>query len=128
VVVVPEEDGRAQRNVPKLTYTTVADAHSGYYQIPLDEENRKLTTFITPWGRFRYLRTPMGHCAAQDAFTKRFDDAITDIPRKLKCVDDTLLYDQNVAEAFWHTYEFLETCAERELLSGQTNFDSASEV
>jgi len=50
----------------------------------------------------------MGHCAAQDAFTKCFDDTIIDIPRKLKCVDDTLLYDHNVAEAFWHTYKFLE--------------------
>ncbi|KAK3885184.1 hypothetical protein Pcinc_010576 [Petrolisthes cinctipes] len=25
--------------------------YSGYHQIPLDYESRKLTTFITPWGR-----------------------------------------------------------------------------
>ena len=53
----------------------------------------------------------MGHCAAQDAFTKRFDDVIGNIQRKLKCVDDTLLYDTSVAGAFWHCYDLLETCA-----------------
>uniref|UniRef100_A0A0P4VNI8 Reverse transcriptase n=1 Tax=Scylla olivacea TaxID=85551 RepID=A0A0P4VNI8_SCYOL len=97
-------------SVPKHTFKTVADAYSGYHQIPLDSESRKLTTFITPWGRFRYRRTPMGHCAAQDAFTKRLDDIMSDVPRKIKCVDDTLLHDESVAEAFWHTYGFLQKC------------------
>ena len=97
--------------VPAHSFKTTADAHWGYHQVELDQESRRLTTFITPWGRYRYRRTPMGHCAAGDAYTKRFDDAIQDIPRKLKCIDDTLLYDTCVEEAFWHTYEFLETCA-----------------
>jgi len=54
----------------------------------------------------------MGHCAAQDAFTKRLDDIISTVPRKMKCVDDTLLYDGSIAEAFWHTYDFLLKCME----------------
>ena len=137
MVVVPKKDGRARRTVdfqrvnracrrethhtrtpfdmissiPKHTFKTVVDAYSGYHQIQLDEESKKLTTFITPWGRYRYCRTPMGHCAAQDAFTKRFDDVINAIPRKIKCVDDTLLHDNNVESAFWHCYDMLETCA-----------------
>ncbi|XP_045111712.1 uncharacterized protein LOC123504872 [Portunus trituberculatus] len=53
----------------------------------------------------------MGPCTAGDAYTKRFDDAIIDLPRKYKCIDDTLLYDTGVEEAFWHVYEFLEVCA-----------------
>ena len=36
------------------------DATHGYFQIPLDEEASKLTTFILPSGRFCYLRAPMG--------------------------------------------------------------------
>ncbi|XP_045122674.1 uncharacterized protein LOC123511117 [Portunus trituberculatus] len=62
-------------------------------------------------GWYQYCRTPMGHCAAGDAYTKRFDDAIIDLPRKHKCVDDTLLYDTGVEGAFWHVYDFLEVCA-----------------
>ncbi|KAG0711505.1 Retrovirus-related Pol polyprotein from transposon gypsy [Chionoecetes opilio] len=53
----------------------------------------------------------MGHCSASDAYTKRFDDSVQDILRKYKCVDNTLLYDTCVEDAFWHTYEFLDTCA-----------------
>ncbi|XP_063876921.1 uncharacterized protein K02A2.6-like [Scylla paramamosain] len=98
-------------SVPKHCFKTVADAYCGYHQVRLDEESRSLTTFITPWGRFRYLRTPMGHCSAGDAYTKRFDDAIQGIVRKHKCIDDILLYDSNIEDAFWHTYEFLATCA-----------------
>ena len=100
-------------DVPPRSFKTVVDAHWGFHQVELDEESRKLTTFITPWGRYQYCRTPMGHCSASDAYTKRFDDAVCDFPRKHKCVDDTLLYDEGVEEAFWHTYAFLELCAER---------------
>ena len=97
--------------IPVHSYKSVADAHWGFHQVELDEESRRLTTFITPWGRYQYCRTPMGHCAAGDAYTKRFDDAIIDLPRKYKCIDDTLLYDTGVEEAFWHVYDFLEVCA-----------------
>ena len=38
---------------------------------------------------------------------------IEHIQRKLKCVDDILLYDHNIESTFWHTYEFLETCAKK---------------
>ena len=52
----------------------------------------------------------MGHCSARDAYTKRFDDIIIDVPRKFKCVDDVLLYDDSVEGAFWHTFDFLQLC------------------
>ena len=99
--------------VPLHSFKTVADAYWGFHQVELDEESRRLTTFITPWGRYQYRRTPMGHCSASDAYTRRFDDAIQDVPRKYKCVDDTLLYDSSIEEAFWHTYDFLVTCAKK---------------
>ena len=53
----------------------------------------------------------MGHWSASGAYTNRFDDAIQDVSRRYKCVDDTFLYDSSIEEAFWHTFEFLETCA-----------------
>ncbi|XP_066965683.1 uncharacterized protein [Macrobrachium rosenbergii] len=37
-------------NVPPHTFKTVTDAYSGFHQVELDEESRRLTTFITPWG------------------------------------------------------------------------------
>ena len=100
-------------DVPPHAFKTVVDAHWGFHQVELDEASRPLTTFITPWGRYQYCRTPMGHCSATDAYTKRFDDAIAGFPRKHKCVDDTLLYDGDIETAFWHTYDFLALCADK---------------
>ena len=97
--------------VPRHTYKSTADAKAGFHQGELDEESSRVTTFITKWGRYRYLRTPMGHCSSSDAFTRRFDNAISAIPRKMKCVDDVLLYDDSIEAAFWHVYSFLETCS-----------------
>ena len=100
-------------DVSPHSFKTVPDAHWGFRQVELEEESRHLTTFITPWGRYQYCRTPMGHCSATDAYTKRVDDAVADFPRKHKCVDDTLHYDSSIEAAFWHTYDFLELCAKK---------------
>ena len=70
---------------------------------------------ITPWGRLPYLRTPMSHCLAQDGFTKRLDNIVADVFMKLKCVDNTFLYDKSIADAFWHTYQFLSTCTKNRI-------------
>ncbi len=43
-----------------FTYATALDLSMGYYHIPLDEESSKLCTTILPWGKYRYLRLPMG--------------------------------------------------------------------
>ena len=136
MVVLPKRDGKPRRTVdyqklnssclkeihhkptpfnlvssiPKHTYKTVADTHNGFHQSELDKASSKLTTFVTPWGRYRYLRTPMGLCSSTDAYTKKIDDAIETIERKLKCMDDVLLYDHNIENAFWHLAIFGNLC------------------
>ena len=43
--------------LPELTNVKVfskADLKDGFLQIQLDEESSKLTTFLTPWGWYRY--------------------------------------------------------------------------
>lgn len=52
----------------------------------------------------------MGHRSVSDAYTRRFDDAIQDVPWKYKCIDDTLLYDTSVEKAFWYASDFHLTC------------------
>ncbi len=51
----------------------VMDAKTGYWQILLDKESQELTTFITPWGRYKFLRNPMGLASAQDEYCRRED-------------------------------------------------------
>ena len=52
------------------------DVFKGYHQVELDPESRKLTTFHTPFGRYRYVRLAMGFSSAGDVFTTRYGDAV----------------------------------------------------
>ena len=44
----------------KAKIFTVFDTLKGYHQCLLDEGSQSLTTFIAPFGRFKYLRAPFG--------------------------------------------------------------------
>ena len=63
VTTTPSKQARA---VPRNTYKTVTDAWNGYHSVPLRVEDRHLTTFITPWGRYRYCRNPQGFVQGGD--------------------------------------------------------------
>ena len=57
-----------------MKYFTTLDAKSGYWQIPLDKESQDLTTFMTPWARYKYLRSPMGFIATGDDYGCKTDE------------------------------------------------------
>ena len=98
------------------------DATDGYHSIPLDDESKPLTTFITEWGRFRYKRLPQGFMAAGDAYTARYDEIIKDIKRKVKCIDDSLLYDPNIENNFFSTYDYLVLCRDNGITLNKPKF------
>ena len=93
--------------VPPHTYRTTLDAWNGYHSVPIREEDRHVTTFITPWGRFRYRTTPQGFLAAQDAYNHRFDLITRDFIKKKRCVDDSILWGETIEEIFFSTCEYL---------------------
>ena len=76
--------------MPAGTWRTVADAWNGFHSVPLRTEDRPLTTFITPLGRYRYKRAPQGYASSGDGYNRRFDDVLCDFPRNKRCVDDAL--------------------------------------
>eukprot|EP00804_Cyclotella_cryptica_P013956 CCRYP_002458-RA/>CCRYP_002458-RA protein AED:0.31 eAED:0.57 QI:0/0/0/1/0/0/4/0/443 len=43
-----------------FTYATTLDLNMGYYTIRLDPDSSKICTLIFPWGKYSYLRLPMG--------------------------------------------------------------------
>ena len=52
------------------------DANSGFWQIELDPESSKLTTFITPYGRYRFNRLPFRISSAPEFFQKRMSEIL----------------------------------------------------
>ena len=77
------------RSVPQGKKKTVFDAWNGYHSVPLHPEDKHYTTFITPWGRYRYCTAPQGYIASGDGYTRRYDEITSLVPNKTKCVDDT---------------------------------------
>ena len=57
----------------KSKYKTLKDVTSGYWHVVLDLASSLLTTFNTPWGKFRWLRLPFRLKIASDVFQERLD-------------------------------------------------------
>ncbi len=97
---------------PDSKYFTIFDAKSGYFQCELDEESQLLTTFITPWGRFKHLRATMGLSSAGDEFNRRTDAALTGIPNMEKVVDDIIIHGKDLNEHIANVKQVLQRCRE----------------
>ena len=68
------------------------DANSGFWQIPLSQESSALTTFITPFGRFRFNRLPFGITSAPEHFQRRIAAILGDLDGVAYQVDDILIH------------------------------------
>lgn len=110
-------------SVPKHTYKSKTDASNGYHQVLLDEESQDISTFLTIYGRYQYLRLPQGLKPAGDAYCHRYDTIIEDIPRKSKIVDDTILYDFDIEQAFFHVFDYLIRCGENGITLNPEKFE-----
>ena len=83
----------------------------GYHQCPLDEESQTLTTFITPFGRFKYLRAPYGISSISEHYNRRMDEAFAGLTGYRRVVDDIIIYDNNATQHTDHVRQFLQRCA-----------------
>ena len=111
------------RSVPPNTYKTIFDQWNGYHSIYLHEDDRHLTTFITPKGRYRYKVAPQGYIASGDGYTRRFDEIVADFPRKTKCIDDSLLWSNTIEDAFYHAVDWLDLCGRNGIILNPSKFD-----
>ena len=91
------------------------DAKNGYFQVPLADESKDLTTFITPWGSFRFERCVQGLSSSGDEFNRRGDVALAGIPRTCKVTDDILCHDDTYASHLKHVITVLERCKEHNI-------------
>ncbi len=89
------------------------DAKNGYWSIILDEESSYLTTFNTPWGRYRYLRCPFGVKSSQDEFQRRMDAILQQCNGTIGIADDVVVYGRSIEEHDKNLINLMEV-AERE--------------
>ena len=73
-------------------YFSKLDANSGFWQIQLAPESSKLTTFITPFGRFAFNRLPFGITSAPEYFQRKMTEVLTGLEGVVCLIDDILIY------------------------------------
>ena len=96
-------------------YFTVIDAMKGYHQCPLASDSQDLTTFITPYGRFKYLRAPYGLSSIAEHYNRRMAEALEGLSGYRRIVDDIVIYDKDPQQHVIHVKQFLQRCRERQI-------------
>ena len=73
-------------------YFTVKDATSGFWHVPLDLRSSLLTTFNSPWSKYRWLRMPFGLKVSGDVFQERLDRVLRLVSGVLGIADDVVIH------------------------------------
>ena len=70
----------------------------------------KLTTFNSPFGRYRFLRMPFGLKMAQDVFQSKIDQTFEGCEGVIGISDDIVVFGTTEAEHDRHMHEMLTRC------------------
>ncbi len=112
--------------LPELTQAKVfstVDLRSGFWHCTLNEKSSSLTTFATPFGRYRWRRLPFGLSVSSEIFQKRVNQAIEGLSGVLGITDDIVVFGkgETVKEAEAdhdkNLHALLECCRERGITS-----------
>ena len=68
------------------------DLSHGYWHCVLEEDSSVLTTFSTPFGRYRWTRLPFGLSVSSEIFQKRLLQALEGLVGIACIADDVLIY------------------------------------
>ena len=101
--------------LPKLSGAKVfstCDLKQGYHHVELDEESSFLTTFATPFGRYRWLRLPFGLKVSSEIFQKRLCMALEGLDGVQCVADDVIVYGKDADEHNANLRNLLIRCDE----------------
>ena len=74
-----------------FAYATSLDLNMGYYHISLTPHASRLCTVVLPWGKYEYLKLPMGLCNSPDIFQEKMSDLMAGLEFARAYLDDLLV-------------------------------------
>lgn len=92
------------------TLFTSLDLASGYYQIPIAEDSRDFTAFVTPDGQYAFNRMPFGLVNAPSVFQRTINKILNDAKVKYALIymDDVLIPSKDFSEGMQRLEEVLQ--------------------
>jgi hypothetical protein len=95
------------QELEEFAYATYLDLNMGYYTIRFDPYVQKLRAIVTLFGKYQYVRLPMGISCSPDIFQEQ----ISDLMQHLNCVrtylDDLLVISCSTFEGHLEKLEFI---------------------
>ena len=93
------------------------DLHSGYWQMPVREQDIEKTAFKCRYGQFEFLVCPFGVTNAPPQFQAMVNDLFSDMMDRFLIVflDDLVIYSRNLAEHTQHLKMVLDRLKEHKL-------------
>ena len=88
--------------LPKLSGAkkfSIVDSTRSFFNLGLTERALLLTTFDTMYGRYCYLRVPMGASLSSDIYQYKVDKIFKDIPQCIGIADDIVIFGYNDHDA-----------------------------
>lgn len=79
-------------DVGPYTCVTALDLSMGYYHFHLDDELAELSTFMLPFGLYKYRRLPMGLSISPDLFQEWMSKLFADLDYMRVWIDDLLIF------------------------------------
>lgn len=93
------------RKMSKAKYITTVDIASAFWQIPMYPAHTKYTGFITPRGKYEWLRMPFGLKNASSTFQRFMDEVLEGCPFAQAYMDDVFIFSQTWEEHCKHLRE-----------------------
>ena len=107
------------------TVFTKLDATSGFWQLPLDDETAKLTTFMTPFGRYFFHRLCFGISLAPKVLQRTVENILGDTEGVECYMDDILVHADGMEGHDGRLDQALNRLAQTGLKLNQENASSA---
>lgn len=90
----------------RAKFISTLDLTTGYWQVPVREEDRSKTAFVTPFGLFQLLRMPFGLQGAPATFQRMVDKLLDGVSSFSNAyIDDIVIYSSAWDEHLRHLHD-----------------------
>ncbi len=86
------------QDIGAYKFVTAIDLSMGYYHFELDDELSDMTTFMLPWGLYKYKHLPMGLNISPDKFQERLSKLMAGLPNVRVYLDDIICWTNGTYE------------------------------
>ena len=94
--------------VGEAKYLSKMDLSKGFYQVPLAEEDREKTTFVTTGGKFEFTRMPFGLRNVPATFQRLVDGVLGGLEAfAAPYIDDIIIFSNDCKQHFGHIREVI---------------------